>query len=84
MTTNEFFVHERPDGRWIIVNALNTLLAWTGHRWAGHRQGFPSTEFKISNFDSANEARQAAVAQGLDPERLSLRDGEEASRGTGA
>jgi hypothetical protein len=66
--TDEFFVHERPDGRWIIINALDTLFAWSGSRWVTHDQGYP-LQIQISNFDSAELARINAFAAMLGPER---------------
>ena len=46
--------------RWIIVNADEQNLAWSGSRWVEHHRGLPAESIQISNFESVEEALAAA------------------------
>lgn len=58
---------EGASGRWIIVNAGQEELAWTGMRWAAHEQGIAKDTAQIANFDNYGEAELHALARGLSP-----------------
>lgn len=52
--------------RWIIVNAEQENLAWSGSRWVPvDKHGFPAGDVQVSNFDSAEHAAATAKSQGL-------------------
>jgi hypothetical protein len=46
--------------RWIIVNADEQNLAWSGSRRVEHHRGLPAESIQISNFESVEEALAAA------------------------
>jgi hypothetical protein len=54
-------------GRWILVNADDPTLAWSGSRFVPvNENGFPAGNVQISNFDSEEDAREtASLLQGL-------------------
>jgi len=54
-------------GRWIIVNAADRGLAWSGSRWVSHKNGMPTGGVQISNFEVKLEAFQEAEKAGLRP-----------------
>jgi hypothetical protein len=42
--------------RWVIVNGAHEDLAWSGTHWVPHRQGIPTGDVQICNFDSRQDA----------------------------
>ncbi len=53
-------------GRWILVNADDPALAWSGSRFVPvDENGFPAGNAQVSNFDSEEDARDTASLQGL-------------------
>jgi hypothetical protein len=51
--------------RWIIIRADYPTLAWTGARWAPHRNGVPLTNVSVPSFGSQAEANRHALRCGL-------------------
>lgn len=47
-------------GRFVIVNARDGSLAWSGSCWVEHEEGVPAGRAQVSNFATEEEARQAA------------------------
>jgi hypothetical protein len=47
-------------GRWVIVNARDRGLAWSGSCWVEHEDGLPTGRAQVSNFQTEDEARAAA------------------------
>jgi len=47
-------------GQFIIVNARDRSLAWSGSCWVEHDGGFPTGRVHVANFASEEDARQAA------------------------
>lgn len=47
-------------GRFIIVNARDRGLAWSGSCWVEHENGLPTGRAQVSNFQTEDEARAAA------------------------
>jgi hypothetical protein len=66
------YVSENAFGRWVIVNAANRDLAWSGSRWVAHRNGLPAGGVQVSNFERAVEAYENAVQAGLKPLTYSI------------
>jgi hypothetical protein len=68
-------VHDRFE-RWIIALPPNLELAWSGSRWVTiDPNGFPAGDVQVTNFDTVQEALDAAHAAGftvliLDPHPL--------------
>lgn len=58
--------------RWILLNANNHSLAWSGSRWAPVDEGgFPAGDAQISNLDTQEEAAEYAEKCGLSIRRES-------------
>lgn len=53
--------------RWIIVNAADEDLAWSGRQWVEHAAGTPCGGYHVSNFDTPEDAAEAVREAGLDP-----------------
>lgn len=49
-------------GRWFIVSSSNVGMAWSGSHWVPHVRGI-GLAVQISNFETIDEARQAAKEQ---------------------
>lgn len=43
--------------RWIIVNARDPELAWSGSCWVEHEDGISRGRAQVCNFESREEAR---------------------------
>lgn len=54
-------------GRWIVVNARDETLAWSGSRWVAHGQGVLAGGVRVSNFESVGDACWYAQGAGLTP-----------------
>jgi len=54
-------------GRWIIVNARDKSLAWSGSRWVKHQNGIPKGAVQVSNFEMKLAAYRDAERAGLNP-----------------
>lgn len=67
-------------GRWIVVNANDKTLAWSGSRWVAHERGVPAGGVQVSNFESAEEAWSYARSAGLTPIRLLSLDASESAQ----
>ena len=51
-------------GRWILVNADDPALAWSGSRFVPvDENGFPAGNAQVSNFDSEEDARHRVPAR---------------------
>lgn len=46
--------------RWIIVNARDPELAWSGSHWVDHENGVATGRFHVATFASEEEARKHA------------------------
>jgi hypothetical protein len=42
--------------RYVLINATQPHLAWSGSRWVDHVDGLPMTQFQICNFETIEEA----------------------------
>ena len=51
--------------RWIIVYAHNPEYAWTGSCWSRHKEGVPTGQWQICNFESFSEAEGYVSVIGL-------------------
>jgi hypothetical protein len=61
-------------GYWILVNADDPKLAWSGPRYVPvNENGFPAGDVQVSNFLSEKDAREAASQQGLHERALGHR-----------
>jgi hypothetical protein len=58
---NMCYVAKGAFGRFVIVNALDRRLAWSGSRWVPHDRGIPQTAVQVSNFESREEAMTNAL-----------------------
>jgi len=67
------YLTENAMGRWIIVNARNPELAWSGTQWVPHRQGIPTRNVHISNFEMKLAAFRDADRAGLAPQLKGFR-----------
>jgi hypothetical protein len=47
-------------GQWIIVNARDPGLAWSGSCWVEHEGGIPTGGRQVSNFATEQDARIVA------------------------
>jgi hypothetical protein len=65
-------------GRWIIVNASNDGLAWSGSRWVRHANGIPLDMVQVCNFASELDAKEYAVTNGLAAPVRELHEGDAA------
>ena len=52
--------------RWIVENADNEGLAWSGARWVPSNHGIPVGDAQISNFDSKEKAESYARSFGFE------------------
>ena len=52
-------------GRWIIVNAKDETLAWSGRQWVRHMYGAPAGGIEVSSLPTREEAREYAEVSGL-------------------
>ena len=59
MADKPYKIEQGIMGRWIIVNARDPELAWSGSCWREHDQGI-GRRGHISNFDSQAEAEEHA------------------------
>ena len=48
-------------GRFIIVNARDSGLAWSGSCWVEHENGVPTGRSQVSSYATEEEARQVAL-----------------------
>lgn len=55
-----YSIAQNSFGRWIIVNARDPELAWSGSCWVEHEDGISRGRAHVSNFDSEDEARSCA------------------------
>jgi hypothetical protein len=60
MTDAPYKIELSVFGRWIIVNARDPELAWSGSCWMEHEHGRPIGRAQISNFTTEEEARKHA------------------------
>lgn len=44
-------------GRWVIANGNHQDLAWSGSRWVPHRNGWPTSDLQICNFETREDAQ---------------------------
>jgi hypothetical protein len=58
-------------GRWIIVNAKNPSLAWSGSNWVAHERGV-GVRVQVANFGCMRDAVVRARENGFDVEIESL------------
>ncbi len=56
------FPRQKLQGRWILVNAGNQGLAWSGSRWVPHVLGVFASRVQVSNFKD----RDAAIRYAMD------------------
>ena len=61
--------------RWIIVNADEQNLAWSGSRWVEHHRGLPAESIQISNFESVEEALAARAPGAHSHRRCGMAEG---------
>src|ERR1700724_2658175 len=70
-------------GHWIVVNAVQPSLAWSGSRWVPvDKNGFPAGVVQVSNFATQESAAADARSHGLIPvleAYAAARDGPSAS-----
>jgi hypothetical protein len=63
---NMCYVAKGAFGRFVIVNALDRRLAWSGSRWVVHDKGIPRGAAQVSNFESREAALEGALKAKLD------------------
>ncbi len=74
---NKCYLAKNAFGRWIIVNAMDRTLAWSGLRWVAHENGVPQGAAQVSNFEIRVGALADALAANLDVATVGcLLDGE--------
>lgn len=62
---NKARITKGEHGRWIIENADNPRLAWSGSRWVKHQDGWPVGDAQVANFPTRAEAHAYALRNGI-------------------
>jgi hypothetical protein len=52
--------------RYVIVNAEDAKLAWSGSKWVPHEWGIPTSAVAVSNFTTFEDAHANAKEHGLE------------------
>lgn len=64
---NRVFLRRNAFDRWIIVDAANENLAWSGSRFVPiTKDGFPASDVQVSNLDTREAAAEYAASFGLE------------------
>lgn len=65
MQSNHYNLGFRIDGRFVIVQSLNHMLAWGAGKWVGHDEGYAFGDIAVTSFRDAEAAHEHAAAAGL-------------------
>jgi hypothetical protein len=60
---NQVRLRQNAFDRWIIVDAANENMAWSGSRFVPMTdEGFPASDVQVSNLDTREEAAECAAS----------------------
>jgi len=64
---NQVRLRQNAFDRWIIVDAANQNMAWSGSRFVPITEdGFPASDVQVSNLDTRDSAAEYAVSFGFE------------------
>ena len=64
---NRVRLRQNAFDRWILVDAMNEAMAWSGSRFVPITdEGFPQSDVQVSNLDTREDAAEYAASFGFD------------------